>query len=105
MNPLLAVSGALIALGLAALVFRQGLIRQLLGGQVLLAGINLLLLTFARERADLDGQVVAFFVLWLAALHLLVGTGLILGLFRRNRSVHVDQVDDATRDDFREASQ
>ncbi len=91
-----------MALGLAALVFRQGLVRQLMGGQVLLAGINLLLLTFARERADLDGQVIAFFLLWIAALHLLAGSALVLGLFRRNRSVHVDQVDEAVRSDFGE---
>ena len=50
----------------------------------------LTLVTFARTNGDLDGQVIAFFVMVVAAAEVVVGLAIILTIFRTRQSASVD---------------
>ena len=52
---------------------------------------NLALVTFARLHGDLDGQVMAFFVMVVAAAEVVVGLAIIMLIFRTRRSASVDE--------------
>ena len=55
-----------------------------------LNAVNLSLVAFSRMRGELDGQVLAFFSMVVAAAEVVVGLAIIVALFRRRRSVDVD---------------
>ncbi len=88
---IMSLSGALILLGLSGLLMKQGLVRIVMSLQVLLAGVNLAWLGFARERAEVEGQVFALFLLLIAGIQLVVGAALLLGAYHKQKSVHLDQ--------------
>ena len=58
----------------------------------MLNAANLAFVTFARLHGELDGQVIAFFVMVVAAAEVVVGLAIIVSIFRTRRSVSVDDV-------------
>jgi NADH-quinone oxidoreductase subunit K len=58
----------------------------------MLNAVNLVFVTFARVRGNLDGQVLVFFVLVVAAAEVVVGLAIIVAIFRRRASANVDDV-------------
>ncbi len=87
----LAVVVALFAIGLIGVATRRNLLVQLMSVELLLSAANLALVVFSRWRGDVQGQVVAFLVMAVAAGEAAVGLALVLALFRHRRSVLVDQ--------------
>ena len=61
-------------------------------GQPAISAANLAFVTFARMHGDLTGQVVAFFVMVVAAAEVVVGLAIIVSIFRTRRSASVDDV-------------
>jgi NADH-quinone oxidoreductase subunit K len=60
----------------------------------MLNAVNLTLVTFAKTLGELDGQVIAFFVMVVAAAEVVVGLAIIVSLFRRRAGASVDDVKD-----------
>ena len=58
--------------------------------ELMLNAVNLAFVTFARMNGALDGQVLVFFVLVVAAAEVVVGLGIIISIFRR-RAANVDE--------------
>jgi len=58
--------------------------------ELMLNSVNLTLVTFARSTGTLDGQVLAFFVMVVAAAEVVVGLAIIVSIFRTRRSASVD---------------
>ena len=58
--------------------------------ELMLNAANLALVTFARIHGNLDGQVIAFFVMVVAAAEVVVGLAIIMSIFRTRRSASVD---------------
>ena len=58
--------------------------------ELMLNAANLALVTFARMHGDLNGQVMAFFVMVVAAAEVVVGLAIIMLIFRTRRSASVD---------------
>jgi NADH-quinone oxidoreductase subunit K len=56
----------------------------------MLNAVNLTLVTFSRTNGQLDGQVMAFFVMVVAAAEVVVGLAIIMSIFRTRRSSSVD---------------
>ena len=56
----------------------------------MLNSVNLTLVTFSREKGTLDGQIMAFFVMVVAAAEVVVGLAIIMSIFRTRRSASVD---------------
>ena len=64
-----------------------------MGVELMLNATNLAFVTFARMQGTLDGQVVALFVMVVAAAEVVVGLAIIMAIFRARRSVSVDDAD------------
>lgn len=83
----LAVAAALFALGLVGFLTRRNLITMFLSAELMLQGVVLNLLAFARYHANMSGQVFALFVITIAACEAGVAMALFIVLYRRGRSL------------------
>jgi len=59
----------------------------------MLNAVNLTLVTFARVRGNLDGQLLVFLVLVVAAVEVVVGLAIIVDIFRSRETMDIDDVD------------
>lgn len=88
----LVLAAILFSIGATTVLVRRNAIIQLLGVELMLNSANLALVTFARWHGDLTGQVMAFFVMVVAAAEVVVGLSIIMSIFRTRRSASVDDV-------------
>ena len=89
----LALSAALFALGTLGVLVRRSALVVFMSIELMLNAVNLTLVTFARARGAVDGQVVVFFVLVVAATEVVIGLAIIVNIFRSRETVDVDDVD------------
>jgi NADH-quinone oxidoreductase subunit K len=84
----LIVSAILFALGTAGVLLRRNLITMLLSVEIMLNAVNLSFVAFGRFLGDVDGQIITFFVITVAAAEATVGLALVLALFRQRESLN-----------------
>jgi NADH-quinone oxidoreductase subunit K len=84
------LSTVLFAIGGATVLVRRNAIVVFMGVELMLNATNLAFVTFARMHGALDGQVIALFVMVVAAAEVVVGLAIIMAIFRARRSVSVD---------------
>ena len=84
------LSTLLFAIGGATVLVRRNAIVVFMGVELMLNATNLAFVTFARMRGSLDGQVIASFVMVVAAAEVVVGLAIIMAIFRARRSASVD---------------
>ncbi len=89
---LLALSGALFALGVIGVLARSNAILMFMSVELMLNAANLALITFARQRGEHDGQVFVFFIIGVAAAEVAIGLALLVAIFRTKHSIDVDEV-------------
>lgn len=87
------VSATLFVLGGLGVLLRRTALIVFMSIELMLNSVNLALLAFARMHADPRGQLVAFFVLVVAAVEVVVGLAILLDIFRTRDTVDVDEVD------------
>ena len=80
----------LFAIGGATVLMRRNAIVVFMGVELMLNATNLMFVTFARMNGSLDGQVIAFFVMVVAAAEVVVGLAIIVTIFRTRRSASID---------------
>jgi NADH-quinone oxidoreductase subunit K len=88
----LVVSAVLFALGLAGVLVRRNLLVIYMGLELMLNAANLALVAFSRFNNNLDGQVFVFFVITVAAAEVSVGLALIVALYRKRQTAHVEDL-------------
>lgn len=88
----LALAGLLFTIGAVGALVRRNAIVIFMFIELMLNAVNLVLVTFARMRGEIDGQVLVFFVLVVAAAEVVVGLAIIVSIFRRRASADVDGV-------------
>jgi NADH-quinone oxidoreductase subunit K len=88
----LIVSAVLFSLGVAGVFLRRNLITILLSIEIMLNAVNLTFVAFGRYAADVDGQIIVFFVMTVAAAEAAVGLALIIALFRHRESLNPDSL-------------
>lgn len=88
----LVLAGILFAIGVATVLTRRNSIIMFMGVELMLNATNLALVTFSRMHGNLDGQVMAFFVLVVAAAEVVVGLSIIVNIYRTRKSASVDDV-------------
>ncbi|TKR22882.1 NADH-quinone oxidoreductase subunit NuoK [Cellulomonas hominis] len=88
----LVLSGILFSIGAATVLLRRNAIIVFMGVELMLNATNLALVTFSRLHGDLTGQVMAFFVMVVAAAEVVVGLAIIVSIFRTRRSASVDDI-------------
>src|SRR5690242_16431184 len=80
----------LFAIGATTVLLRRNAIIVFMGVELMLNATNLAFVTFARQEGNLDGQVIALFVMLVAAAEVVVGLAIIMTIFRTRRSASVD---------------
>ena len=86
----LLLSALLFSIGAAGVLLRRNAIVVFMCIELMLNATNLAFVTFARMKGNLDGQVIAFFVMVVAAAEVVVGLAIIVTIFRSRRSASVD---------------
>lgn len=89
----LGLSAALFALGMAGVLVRRSALIVFMSIELMLNAVNLALVTFARLHGAVDGQLVVFFVLVVAATEVVIGLAIIVDIFRSRDTVDVDDAD------------
>ena len=83
--------GALLfTIGSLGVLLRRNAILVFMSVELMLNSVNLTLVTFSRLRGTLDGQIMAFFVMVVAAAEVVIGLAIIMSIFRTRRSASVD---------------
>ena len=92
MNPAyyLFLAAMLFAVGTVGVLVRRNAIVVFMCVELMLNAVNLSLVTFSRINGDLEGQVMAFFVMVVAAAEVVVGLAIIMSIYRTRRSASVD---------------
>ena len=92
MNPdaYLYLSALLFTIGAAGVLLRRNAIVMFMCVELMLNASNLAFVTFSRVHGHLDGQVVAFFTMVVAACEVVVGLAIIMTIYRTRRSANVD---------------
>jgi len=88
----LVLSLILFALGLTGVMVRRNFIMVLMSIELILNAANINFIAFARQLGDLSGQVIAVFVITIAAAEAAIGLGIIIALVRLKQTVQLDQV-------------
>jgi len=88
----LVVSASLFALGLLGVILRRNLLVIYMSLELMLNAANLALVAFSRFTNNLDGQVFVFFVITVAAAEVSVGLALIVALYRKRQTAHVEDL-------------
>ena len=86
----LIVSAVLFAIGTAGVFLRRNLITILLSIEIMLNAVNLTFIAVGRYLGTVDGQVIVFFVITVAAAEAAVGLALVIALFRHKESLSLD---------------
>lgn len=90
LNHYLALSAVLFAIGTAGVFLRRNLITLLLSIEIMLNAVNLTFIAVGRYLGSVDGQVIVFFVVTVAAAEAAVGLALVIALFRHRETLHPD---------------
>ena len=86
----LIVSAILFAIGTAGVFLRRNLITILLSIEIMLNAVNLSFVAFGRSHGTVDGQIITFFVMTVAAAEAAVGLAIVIALFRHRESLNPD---------------
>ncbi len=88
----LVVSVLLFCLGLLGVIVRRNVLVIYMSLELMLNAANLALVAFSRFTNNLDGQVFVFFIITVAAAEVSVGLALIVALYRKRQSAHVEDL-------------
>ena len=87
LNHYLILSAAIFAIGVLGVLIRRNLIVVLMSIELMLNAVNLTFIAFARFLGSMEGQVVVFFVMAVAAAEAVVGLAIIISVYRHRQSL------------------
>jgi NADH-quinone oxidoreductase subunit K len=88
----LVLSALLFTIGVAGVLIRRNAIVLFMCVELMLNAVNLSFIAFSKLNGDLNGQVLSFFVMVVAAAEVVVGLGILVAIFRKRSSTSVDDV-------------
>jgi len=83
---------ALFVIGVCGVLVRRNVLIVLMSIELMLNAANIALVTFSRQWGDLDGQVMAFFTIAVAAAEAAVGLAIVVAVFRARTGIDIDDV-------------
>ena len=89
-NYYLVLAAVIFTIGALGVLLRRNAIVVFMSVELMLNSVNLTLVTSSRINGTLDGQIMAFFVMVVAAAEVVVGLAIIMSIFRTRRSASVD---------------
>ena len=95
LNQFLILAAAMFSLGIYGLLVRRNIVLILLSVELMLAAVNINLITFEAvlRTSEAIGQVFAVFVITVAAAEVGIGLAIVLMIFRNRKSANVDELD------------
>lgn len=90
MSHYLVLSALLFSIGAVGVLIRRNAIVVFMCIELMLNATNLAFVSFSKMHGNLDGQIIAFFVMVVAAAEVVVGLAIIMTIFRSRRSSSVD---------------
>jgi NADH-quinone oxidoreductase subunit K len=92
MSYLVALSAVLFTIGVAGVLLRRNTIVIFMSIEVMLNAVNLAFVALGRRLGSMDGQVIVFFVMTVAAAEAAVGLAIIISVFRNRETVNADEL-------------
>ena len=86
------LSAILFTIGAIGVLTRRNVIVIFMSVELMLNSANLALVAFSRHWGSVDGQIMTFFVITVAAAEVAVGLALLVGIFRTKQTTNVDDV-------------
>lgn len=90
LNHYLVLSAVLFSIGTAGVFLRRNVITLLLSIEIMLNSVNLTFVAVGRFNGSVEGQIIAFFVMTVAAAEAAVGLALVIALFRHRETLNPD---------------
>ena len=87
----IALAAILFCIGAVTVVVRKSTIISLMGVELMLNSASLVFITFSRVLGDFSGQVMAFFVMIVAAAEVVVGLSIVVAIFKSRATTDLDQ--------------
>lgn len=87
----IALAGVLFSIGAITVIIRKSIIISLMGVELMLNSASLVFITFSRVLGDFSGQVMAFFVMIVAAAEVVVGLSIVVAIFKNRATTDLDQ--------------
>ncbi|MBE3602665.1 NADH-quinone oxidoreductase subunit NuoK [bacterium] len=88
----MALSALLFAIGAIGVLIRRNVIVMFLAIELMLNAVNLAFVALGRRIGSMDGQVIVFFVMTVAAAEAAVGLAIIISMFRNRETVNADEL-------------
>jgi NADH-quinone oxidoreductase subunit K len=88
----LLLAAILFAIGLIGVLMKRNALIVMMCVELMLNAANLTFLAFARQRGDLAGHAIAFFVIAVAAAEAAVGLAVVIAIYRTRGALNVDEV-------------
>jgi NADH-quinone oxidoreductase subunit K len=88
----MALSAILFAIGAIGVLIRRNVIVMFLAIEMMLNAVNLAFVALGRRIGSMDGQVIVFFVMTVAAAEAAVGLAIIISMFRNRETVNADEL-------------
>ncbi|MGZ3620873.1 MAG: NADH-quinone oxidoreductase subunit NuoK [Candidatus Binataceae bacterium] len=92
MSYFVGLSAVLFAIGVAGVLLRRNIIVIFMSIEVMLNAVNLAFVALGRRLGSMDGQVIVFFVMTVAAAEAAVGLAIIISIFRNRETVNADEL-------------
>ena len=89
LNHYLILSALLFSMGVAGVLLRRNLIVLLMSIELMLNAVNISFVAFSKFNSNIDGQVMVFFVMTIAAAEAAVGLALAVSIFKRFKEVNI----------------
>jgi NADH-quinone oxidoreductase subunit K len=86
------LAAVLFGIGLLGVLMKRNALIVMMGVELMLNAANLTFLAFARQRGDLGGHAIAFFVIAVAAAEAAVGLAIVIAIYRTRGALNVDEV-------------
>lgn len=90
LNHYLVLSAVLFSIGTAGVFLRRNLITVLLSIEIMLNAVNVTFVAAGRHTGSVDGQIIVFFVMTVAAAEAAVGLAIVIALFRHRETLSPD---------------
>jgi NADH-quinone oxidoreductase subunit K len=88
----MALSAAIFTIGVAGVLLRRNILIMFMSIELMLNAVNLAFVTLGRRMGSMDGQVIVFFVMTVAAAEAAVGLAIIISIFRNRETVNADEL-------------
>jgi NADH-quinone oxidoreductase subunit K len=89
---MMALSIAIFAIGVAGVIVRRNILVMFMSVELMLNAVNLAFVAISKQLGSMDGQVIVFFVMTVAAAEAAVGLGIIISIFRKRATIHADEL-------------